>query len=333
MTEQPTLTSARLVLRPFKPSDAADVQRLAGAKEIADTTLNIPHPYADGMAEAWIESHADAFRERERLALAITDSAGVLVGAISLRLEPAHRRAELGYWIGLPYWGRGRHGGGRAMVRYGFDELGLNRIHAQHFARNPASGRVLEKAGFTHEGFHRAHVLKNERFEDIAHVRRSAGGLRLRRGLGYPRVSVYKEFSSTGLLTAMEGDDVALSGIASVEECGPGDLVFVADEQAVHTIGDRHPSAVVTSPALQAALAELSGLTVLVAPNLKLAHALIRQRYVDRNVLDSEWPADPPVGGDRPTGARSGPAAASARRSSSAAESGSVRPQRSWRVR
>lgn len=102
---------------------------------------------------------------------------------------------------------------------------------------------------------------------------------------------VYREFSSTGLLTAMEGEDVPLTGIASVEECGPGDLVFVADEQAVQTIGDRHPSAVVTSPALQAALAELPDLTLLVAPNLKLAHALIRQRYVDRNVLDSEWPA------------------------------------------
>ena len=168
MTEQPTLTSTRLVLRPLKPSDAADVQRLAGAKEIADTTMNIPHPYADGMAEAWIESAADAFRQREQAVLAITDSSGILVGAISLRIESGQGSAELGYWIGLPYWGRGYATEAvRAMVRYGFDELGLNRIHAQHFARNPASGRVLEKAGFTHEGFHRARVLKNERFEDM----------------------------------------------------------------------------------------------------------------------------------------------------------------------
>ena len=168
MIEQPTLSSERLVLRPFTLSDAEDVQRLAGAEEIADTTLNIPHPYADGLAEAWIESHADAFRERERLALAITDSSAVLVGAISLRLELGHGRAELGYWIGLPYWGRGYATEAvGVMVGYGFKELGLNRIHAHHLARNPASGRVLEKAGFTHEGFHRAHVLKNGRFEDI----------------------------------------------------------------------------------------------------------------------------------------------------------------------
>jgi RimJ/RimL family protein N-acetyltransferase len=168
MTEQPTLASRRLVLRPFTLHDAEDVQRLAGAEEVADTTLNIPHPYADGLAEDWIESHDDAFRRQERVALAITDSHGALVGAVSLRLERGHGRAELGYWIGLPYWGRGyATEAASTMVGYGFDELGLNRIQAHHLARNPASGRVLEKAGFTHEGFHRAHVLKNGRFEDI----------------------------------------------------------------------------------------------------------------------------------------------------------------------
>ena len=168
MMEQPTLASKRLVLRPFTLGDAEDVQRLAGAEEVADTTLNIPHPYDDELAEAWIESHADAFQERERVALAITDSSAVLVGAISLRLELGHERAELGYWIGVPYWGRGyATEAAGAMVEYGFNELGLNRIHARHLARNPTSGRVLEKAGLTHEGFHRAHILKNGRFEDI----------------------------------------------------------------------------------------------------------------------------------------------------------------------
>lgn len=101
---------------------------------------------------------------------------------------------------------------------------------------------------------------------------------------------IFREFGSTGLLTAMEGDDVELSGIASVERCGPGDLVFVADEQSVETVRDRRPSAVVTSPALQEPLGALPGMALLIAPNLKLAHALIRQRYVDRDVLDSEWP-------------------------------------------
>jgi UDP-3-O-[3-hydroxymyristoyl] glucosamine N-acyltransferase len=101
---------------------------------------------------------------------------------------------------------------------------------------------------------------------------------------------ILAEFSATGLLTAMEGEDVPLSGIASVEQCGPGDLVFVADEDAVEMIQGRQPSAVVTSPALQDVVSTMPDLTVLIAPNLKLAHAMIRQRYVDRDVLVSEWP-------------------------------------------
>ena len=61
MKEIPTLETERLVLRPFGLHDAADVQRLAGDRAIADTTLNIPHPYEDGMAEEWIFKHQDAF--------------------------------------------------------------------------------------------------------------------------------------------------------------------------------------------------------------------------------------------------------------------------------
>lgn len=119
---------------------------------------------------------------------------------------------------------------------------------------------------------------------------------------------IFDVFSATGLLTAMEGEDVSLSGIASVEQCGPGDLVFVADEDAVETILGRQPSAVITSPALQEMLAAKPDLTVMVAPNLKLAHAMIRQRYVDRDVLDSEWPAIHPsavIGSDCEIGAGS----------------------------
>ncbi|TVT59978.1 MAG: UDP-3-O-(3-hydroxymyristoyl)glucosamine N-acyltransferase [Sedimenticola thiotaurini] len=101
---------------------------------------------------------------------------------------------------------------------------------------------------------------------------------------------IFKEFAPTGLLTAMEGEDVPLFNIAAIEDCGPGDLVFVDRAKAVEIIRDRRPSAVVTSPALQESLTALGGMTVLIASNIKLAHALLRQRYVDRDVLLSEWP-------------------------------------------
>jgi RimJ/RimL family protein N-acetyltransferase len=165
---QPTLATERLILRPFRLDDASEVQRLAGAAQVADTALNIPHPYLDGMAEAWIATHESAFDRGDLVVFAIALAAGPLVGAISLRLEPDHGRAELGYWVGVPYWGRGyATEAGRAVIGYGFDVLGLNRIHAAHLVRNPASGRVMVKLGMLREGTHRQHVRKDGRFEDL----------------------------------------------------------------------------------------------------------------------------------------------------------------------
>ena len=77
-------------------------------------------------------------------------------------------RAELGYWIGKPYWGQGYcTEAARATLDFGFEQLGLNRIFAHHFARNPASGRVMQKIGMTREGRLRQHVKKWDAFEDL----------------------------------------------------------------------------------------------------------------------------------------------------------------------
>jgi len=165
----PTLTTARLLLRPFEVADAAEVQRLAGDREIASTTIHLPHPYPDGAAEMWINSHGPRWSEREALTLAVAErAAGTLVGAIGLVITAADRRAELGYWIGRPYWNRGyATEAGRAVLDYGFGPLGLHRIMARHLARNPASGRVMQKLGMVQEGVLRHHVLKWEVFEDL----------------------------------------------------------------------------------------------------------------------------------------------------------------------
>jgi ribosomal-protein-alanine N-acetyltransferase len=166
---QPTLETPRLLLRPLTLADAADVQRLAGVWEVADTTLSIPHPYADGVAEAWIGTLAGLYARREQVVFAITARPeGHLLGAIGLGLRPAHDRAELGYWIGKPFWGRG-YGteAAAAVLRYGFRSLALQRIHACVFARNPASGHVLEKVGMKREGISRQHVKRWDRYEDL----------------------------------------------------------------------------------------------------------------------------------------------------------------------
>ena len=169
MREIPTLETERLVLRPFSLQDAATVQQLAGDVAVADTTLNIPHPYLDGMAEDWISKHGEAFAKLEGLTLAITrKSDGSVVGAISLIGIADGHRAELAYWIGKPYWNQGFcTEAGRAVVRFAFRDLGLLRVHAWHFGRNPASGRIMRKLGMRHEGTLRQHVRKWDECEDL----------------------------------------------------------------------------------------------------------------------------------------------------------------------
>lgn len=159
--ERPTLRTERLVLRPFEAADAAAVRRLAGAREVAENTLTIPHPYPEGEAEAWIAGHPAAFRDGDLVIFAITTPGEGLVGAVGLMLERETGIAELGYWIGVPYWGQGyATEAARAVVRYGFETLALERISARAFCRNAASSRVLRKIGMTHEGTQRKGLPK-----------------------------------------------------------------------------------------------------------------------------------------------------------------------------
>jgi RimJ/RimL family protein N-acetyltransferase len=90
------------------------------------------------------------------------------VGVISAGIAREHRHAELGYWIAKPFWGNGyATEAARAVVDYAFRERGLNRVLAECFAGNPASARVLEKAGMTREGTLREHIWKWDRFVDL----------------------------------------------------------------------------------------------------------------------------------------------------------------------
>lgn len=169
LTTLPTIETTRLRLRPFRLRDAPAVERLAGERAVADTTLNIPHPYRPGMAMAWIETHGPAFERRDLATFAIDRrSEGDLVGAVSLSIRQAMSRAELGYWIGVPFWNRG-YGteGALAALNFAFGTLGLHRVHAVHMTRNPASGRVMQKIGMRQEGVLRQHVRKWDVFEDV----------------------------------------------------------------------------------------------------------------------------------------------------------------------
>jgi ribosomal-protein-alanine N-acetyltransferase len=169
MSVIPLLETDRLVLRGFELSDARDVQRLAGEREVADMTREIPHPYADGLAEQWIATHPDTFAAGKGVTFAITRKPElILVGAVSLMNINAGKDAELGYWIGKPFWNSGLCTEAcRRVLEYAFAELGLARVFAHHLRRNPASGRVMQKLGMRHEGPRRQHMEKWDRVEDI----------------------------------------------------------------------------------------------------------------------------------------------------------------------
>jgi RimJ/RimL family protein N-acetyltransferase len=171
MAEIPSVTTARLFLRPFQLVDGPSVERFAGAREVADTTLAIPHPYPAGAGAQWIAMHDAAWQRRENLVLAICDrrAPADLLGAISLRVALAHAHGEVGYWIRADDWGKGYATEAvRALFGYAFESLGLHRIQGRHFTRNPASGRVMLKAGMRLEGIHRAAFRRWEQFEDVA---------------------------------------------------------------------------------------------------------------------------------------------------------------------
>jgi len=149
--------------------DAFRVRELAGDWEVAKTTGTIPHPYEAGVAETWISGHGEAFAEQRGVVFAIDlQSDGLLIGAVGLELHMTHEWAELGYWIGKPYWNRG-YGteAAREVLRYGFQELRLNRIHARYMPKNVASGRIMEKLGMRREGTLRQSLKRFGTFEDM----------------------------------------------------------------------------------------------------------------------------------------------------------------------
>lgn len=146
------LKTDRLILRPLTLADAPRVAAFTGDLAVARMVSSIPHPHPQISVEGWIlmlEARARLGRDQ---VFAIELAADGLIGCIG-----AHRAAgadwEIGYWIGRPYWGRGyATEATRAMAAYVRRELTRGPVLAGHFEDNPASGRVLEKAGFVYTG-------------------------------------------------------------------------------------------------------------------------------------------------------------------------------------
>lgn len=151
MKTAPTLHTERLILRSFTLEDAAEVQHLINDPDMASTTDEIEYPYQKGAAEEWIQWCYECFGDGKRVTFAVTlKTDGSLIGKVGLtfRIHLPYKDAELGYWIGKPYWNCGYcTEAAKAVIAYGFREHDIESIYANYFKHNPASGRVLQKIG------------------------------------------------------------------------------------------------------------------------------------------------------------------------------------------
>ena len=149
------------VLRQFRAADAASLARHANDRQVWLNLRDLfPHPYSIADAERYIAQVVD---EMPVTRFAI-DIDGEAVGSVGLKLgsDIERRSAEIGYWLGQAYWGRGIVSAAVAAVTdYAFRELDLLRVFAVPFVRNPASARVLEKAGYQREGTMRCSAVKD----------------------------------------------------------------------------------------------------------------------------------------------------------------------------
>lgn len=165
----PIIQTVRLKLRPFHLNDAKEVQRLAGNIIVAEMTATIPHPYPDGAAEEWISKHGDLFQNGDAFnwAIEICESRR-LIGCISFGVNKKHKKAEMGYWIGEEFWGMGYcTEAAIASIEFIFKNFDLNKITARHKHYNPASGKVMEKAGMEKDGYLKQEFLKSGNFADM----------------------------------------------------------------------------------------------------------------------------------------------------------------------
>ena len=165
-----TLDTDACRIRPLEASDIEPIQQLAGAAEIAENTF-VPHPYPPEAASEFVKLCQERWTLDEAYTFAIIDRAiEGFVGTIGIHLNATHNCADVGYWIGKPFWRRGLATAAlRLIIQFGFDKLQLNRIEAGHFSENAASGRVMEKANMRYEGIRRQSALHRSSYKDVVY--------------------------------------------------------------------------------------------------------------------------------------------------------------------
>ena len=164
----PMLETARLTLRPIRREDGADVFAYGADPEVSRYTTWEAHRSVDDarVFVDWVLGEYEGVRPAPWGI--VQRDGGRLIGACDVAdWRPEHARAEIGYVLGRPYWGRGYMTEAiGAMLAFGFQELGLNRIEAVCAVENAASERVMQKVGMRFEGVLRQYMLVKGRYLD-----------------------------------------------------------------------------------------------------------------------------------------------------------------------
>ena len=166
--KQPIIKTKHFILRPFKMSDAESVAENVNDKNIYRHTLVIPYPYFLKDAKQWLRGVINNRHKKisESVVFAIEIN-GRAVGSISINKIKQEHKAEIGYWLGEKYQGKGIMTQAiKEITKYGFRELKLRRVYALVFSFNKGSMRVLEKNGYKFEGTLRKEAKKDNKFFD-----------------------------------------------------------------------------------------------------------------------------------------------------------------------
>ena len=161
------LETERLVLRPWREGDEEALARYANNRKVwINVRDHFPHPYTLEHAREWLGRQITAPEPPLNLAI---EYAGEAIGSVGVQpmTDVSRFTAEVGYWLGEPFWGRGFAPEAlRGLTGYAFERFPLERLEGWVFAWNPSSGRVLEKAGYELEATLRRSAFKDGQFID-----------------------------------------------------------------------------------------------------------------------------------------------------------------------
>lgn len=173
MNSFPSLHTERLTLRGYRDTDFNQMVDVLNNENITKETANIPYPFTNEDALKRVEFITKGFENKTNYIFVITkNEKDSLIGQIGLHLDVQNNKAEIGYWISEAFWGKGIATESlTALLKFGFEELNLNKIFATHFLDNPSSGKVLIKNGMIKEGLLKDEYKKRDKYCSVNQYR------------------------------------------------------------------------------------------------------------------------------------------------------------------